>query len=51
MQLSAGISFGRRSTLSRIVEVMSTVRVALADGRQYTAAITKDATEETRLSM
>jgi len=46
MRLSARNQLKARVEAVTLGEVMATVRVALPDGQQITAAITKDATEE-----
>ena len=46
MRLSARNQLKSRFEAVTLGEVMATVRVALPDGQQITAAITKDATEE-----
>ena len=46
MRLSARNQLKARVEAVTLGEVMAAVRVALPDGQQITAAITKDATEE-----
>ena len=46
MRLSARNQLKARVEAVTLGEVMATVRVALPDGQQITAAITRDATEE-----